>query len=546
VTASPPTTVVTRAADRVEAAGYRTLLTVARAALLAFCGALVAVSAAPAEALPGLLGLAGLSMAATVRPSRATVRRAQPPAEGVLAALLVSSGQGLLTPLVPYLLAPPLAAGLLYGARWALITVALAAVSSLAVHALGVAAGPGGSGASLGAYLSEASQWTLTMLAVGLLAAWVRRVSAREQPATGENVSYEAAYRLISQLRVVARQLSRGLDTVTLAQSLLQSLRQAVGFDRGALYVSSPGGVLVALATEGGSRLDWPTSTDPDGLLGEAWATEQPRQREGGFDGSPGRWSAALPLRIGVRTFGIVGLEDDTGPFDWPRLGAAMTLVEEGALRLETALLFEEVRSIATAEERRRLAREIHDGIAQQLASLGYLVDDLTARATSLPDVAEDLGHLREELTRTITELRLSIFDLRSDVAPTVGLGTALSDYVRQVGAASAFTVHLVLEESPQRLRVETETELLRIAQEAITNARKHAAARNLWVTAQVEPPAALLRIEDDGVGLGPGREDSFGLEIMRERAARIGGRLSVQDRPEGGTLVEVTVGSPR
>jgi signal transduction histidine kinase len=322
-------------------------------------------------------------------------------------------------------------------------------------------------------------------------------------------------------------------------------LLRTLGFDRGALYVRSPGGVLVPLAFEGDTKLEWPASTEPEGLFGEAWASEEPRQRDTGFDGSAGRWSAAIPLRIGLRTFGVVGMESDLGPFGWQELHTAMNHTRDGALRLETALLFEEVRSIATAEERRRVAREIHDGIAQELASLGYLVDDLSSRA-DVPELAEDLRMLRSQLTRMISELRLSIFDLRSEVQPSVGLGTALSDYVRQVGASSQLTVHLLLDEAPQRLGIETETELLRIAQEAITNARKHAGAGNLWVTCRVEPPSALLRVEDDGIGLGPGRVDSFGIEIMRERAERIGARLVVRDRTEGGAMVEVTLAGAR
>ena len=186
-------------------------------------------------------------------------------------------------------------------------------------------------------------------------------------------------------------------------------------------------------------------------------------------------WSAVLPLRIGLRTFGLVALERGDAAFDPGQVAAAETILEELGLRLETALLFSEVRSLATAEERRRLAREIHDGIAQELASMGYVVDDLAARARYMPDLETDLKALRGELTRVISELRLSIFDLRSEVQSTVGLGTALSDYVRQVGASSNLTVHLVLDESPVRLPIDAETELLRIAQEAVTNARKHA-----------------------------------------------------------------------
>jgi signal transduction histidine kinase len=515
------------------------LLAVARAVLLFFCAALVVISGSLAPYLSGLLGLSAFAVAASIPLTPVTARRLQPLVEGLVSGLLVTGAHGLLTPLLPYLIAPPLAAGLVFGLRMSLASSVLAAAGSLTVFS--VTSG----GRSFESFVATSSQWAFTMVAVGLLSAWVRRIQITERPAAAENASYASAYRLIAQLRVVARQLSSGLDTVTLAQSLLQALQRTLGFDRGALYVRSPGGVLVPLAFEGDAQVKWPVSTEPEGLFDEAWTSEEPRQRDGGFDGAPGRWSAAIPLRVGLRTFGVVGIESDLGPLDGKELRTAMELSQEGALRLETALLFEEVRSIATAEERRRLAREIHDGIAQELASLGYLVDDLSFRADSLPDVAEDLRQLRAQLTQMISELRLSIFDLRSEVQPSVGLGTALSEYVRQVGASSQLTVHLLLDEAPERLRVETETELLRVAQEAITNARKHAGARNLWVTCRVDPPSALLRIEDDGIGLGSGRIDSFGIDIMRERAERIGGRLLVRDRAEGGTLVEVTVPRP-
>jgi signal transduction histidine kinase len=146
-----------------------------------------------------------------------------------------------------------------------------------------------------------------------------------------------------------------------------------------------------------------------------------------------------------------------------------------------------------------------------------------------------------------VSELRLSIFDLRSEISPTAGLGSALSDYVRMVGARSGMTVHLTLDESPSRLRNEVETELLRITQEAVTNARKHSSAENLWVDCRIRPPFAHITVQDDGTGLGTGRPDSYGLRIMRERAERIGAQLRIEERNTQpgakGTRVAVTIG---
>jgi signal transduction histidine kinase len=106
--------------------------------------------------------------------------------------------------------------------------------------------------------------------------------------------------------------------------------------------------------------------------------------------------------------------------------------------------------------------------------------------------------------------------------------------------------VHVILDEAPDRLPIAVEAELLRIAQEAITNARKHAKAEHLWVTCRVDPPFAHLRVEDDGNGLGSKRHDSFGLEVMRERAARLGGQLTIGSREPHGTFVDVRLGERR
>jgi signal transduction histidine kinase len=150
---------------------------------------------------------------------------------------------------------------------------------------------------------------------------------------------------------------------------------------------------------------------------------------------------------------------------------------------------------------------------------------------------------LRDEITRIITELRMSIFDLRSEVDVHGGLGSALTEYVRSVGRQSGFTVHLSLNEAPNRLPAETEAELLRIAQEAITNARKHAEAENLWVSLLVDPPGAVLTVEDDGRGLGQARLDSYGLQIMKERATRLRTNVVVEPRVPRGTRVAIALG---
>lgn len=461
---------------------------------------------------------------------------------GAAGAAVVGTG-GADSPFLPYVFAPAFSAGLFQGPLPSLIPPAISAAAIAVGGALTSA------GNDAGQYSSTVAEWLLLAAAVGLIAAWIRRLQQEVPQRPEADAAYESAYRLLSQLRVVSRELSAGLDSVSLAQGLLERLAAAVPHHRSVVFVRSGGDRLIPLAHLGGSRPDWHADLGPESLFSEAWVTQEPQVAarpltEGAATGA----SAVFPLKVGVRTFGLVAIESDRSTrFDASAVTAGRETVDTAALRLETALLFDEIREVATAEERRRLAREIHDGVAQELASLGYVIDDLTHDAKeSAPALATDLHALRDQLTRLITELRLSIFELRSDVDQQGSLGAAISEYVRSVGRTSDLTVHLTLEESPRRLPRESEAELLRIAQEAITNARKHAHAENLWVTCTVDPPRALLLVEDDGVGVGPGRHDSYGFEIMRERAARLRATLQVVPRRPNGTSVEVRLGVVR
>ena len=200
---------------------------------------------------------------------------------------------------------------------------------------------------------------------------------------------------------------------------------------------------------------------------------------------------------------------------------------------------------LAVLEERNRLAREVHDGVAQDVASLGYLVDGIADLATD--DAQRDaVAGLRAEVTRVVAELRASVYDLRNEMRAGEGLGQGVSSFARKVGSRSDLTVHVSLDEGATRLRPEIEAELLRIAQEAMNNARKHSGGRNLWVTCTVRPPHAEIEVLDDGHGLQHARPDSHGMRIMRERAESIGATLDVESlggAPHG-TRLRVRLGS--
>lgn len=514
---------------RPAAPDARPVVLALRFGVWAFTGVLAATTGRLGElALPFLL-LGVVAILASIPGLPRSARIASPIVEVMIAAAIIGGLTMLPEPLVPYLVIPPVAAGLETGLILALTTALFGTVTLTVTEALT-------SGLSRSSAVSIV-QITGLALVTGILAGWARRGRLRSARAAD---IYLAAHQLLSQLRDVARALPSGLDEVTLAQSLLADVASIAPFDRAAVYLLNDRGVLLPLTVRGTERSAW----DPEASPLWAHVLQTGTYTHSATPFAPGRpgASAVIPLRMGELCIGVIGIERSGALWHDETLDAVQAQADQAALRIDSGRLFSDVRALATVEERRRLAREIHDGVAQEVASLGYAVDDMAARSENA-ELSADLQALRGELTRIVTELRLSIFDLRSDVEPATGLGAALSSYVRQVGTSAGLSVHLVLEESTRRLSVEVETELLRIAQEAVTNARRHSHALNLWVTCRVNPPRAFLRIADDGRGLGSPRNDSYGLEIMRERAARLGARLRVRRREGGGTLVEVTLG---
>lgn len=203
-------------------------------------------------------------------------------------------------------------------------------------------------------------------------------------------------------------------------------------------------------------------------------------------------------------------------------------------------------RDAGIASERERLAREIHDTIAQDLTGLVLL----TQRARRDLDDG-DQASLDEQLGMLEENARLALAETRALVAATapVGLATGgIGDALDRLGARFARETGLDLTVSASGLPVldrDTEVVLLRCAQEALANVRKHAAARAASVTVATDGEHVTLRVIDDGTGFDPTAASSgFGLTGMRERLALVGGALSVDSGPTGTTLTVTLAGA--
>jgi DNA-binding NarL/FixJ family response regulator/signal transduction histidine kinase len=201
-------------------------------------------------------------------------------------------------------------------------------------------------------------------------------------------------------------------------------------------------------------------------------------------------------------------------------------------------------REIAIIEERQRIAREIHDTIAQ---SLSGLVLDLALLASNLrfraPELTSEVLGLQDIARQSLREVRRSIWNLQPGALAGRTLPEALNRELKELERVGIETA-LELRGRATELPAPVETAVLRICQESLANVRKHAQASHVIVTLEYQPDDILLHVDDDGIGIdlsriGPARPESgAGLNSMRERARLAGGELTIEVRPGGGTSV--------
>ncbi|MCW2845247.1 MAG: ATP-binding region, ATPase domain protein [Nocardioides sp.] len=371
--------------------------------------------------------------------------------------------------------------------------------------------------------------WSVTGLGLGLIATFLH--SALQQ-APDPLAPYHDAQALIRELIDLSGGLSSGLDPVPTGAVILSTVRDELPTEALVLYVPRGESLTPLISKTNAREVDTAACDD---LAVEAWALRRPVVAGHAF---------AFPIATEVDTTAVVaGLLSDR--LDPRRLGIherierLMGRLGASAVHLDTALLFAAFRDAATADERRRLAREMHDGVAQDIASLGYLVDALAAHPAS-SEQAERIAALRDRITAVVAEVRRSLVTLRTDAGSSESLGAAIGSIARNLTEVSGVPIQVTLDERTTRLRPEVEDELFRITQEAMTNAVRHSRARSIDVNCQVHAPDAVITVTDDGQGLQQARTDSQGLQIMGERALSIGAELTITPRPSGGTVVTV------
>jgi two-component system nitrate/nitrite sensor histidine kinase NarX len=267
------------------------------------------------------------------------------------------------------------------------------------------------------------------------------------------------------------------------------------------------------------------------------------------FFGPACRGALAVPLRHGQRVLGIYNLFFAQGTQPSPEVLTLLRSVGELlGLALEKHRLEAENLRAAVAHERQRMAAEVHDAVAQNLTFVKMrlpLLRDAVATSNQesayafLEDIRETLGDAHGSLREIITQFRTGI-DPR-------GLAAALDTLTARFTVRTGIPLQVDNRLPALRLPAAAQAELFHIVQEALSNIERHAHAAHGWLTIQPGLGRLEIRVEDDGVGTaaenaGADGSKHYGLEIMRERAERVGGLVAVGPRPGGGTMVRCSL----
>ncbi len=240
---------------------------------------------------------------------------------------------------------------------------------------------------------------------------------------------------------------------------------------------------------------------------------------------------------------GVVAVEHvDPGRFGDGDAAYLDQMADPLALAVDNALWFGRIRTLAAEAERARIARDLHDRLAQSLAYVGFELERLAAARTPAPP--QQLDALNEVVRDVVRELRETLSELRATVTETASLADLAREQLGRMEQRSGIATRLSAQTSGHRLPIQIEKEMWRIAQEALVNVERHAGASRVDVIWLVTDVRARLEVRDDGRGFGAADvgSESFGLVGMRERADAIGARLVVDGESGPGTRVCVEV----
>ncbi|MEV6757893.1 GAF domain-containing sensor histidine kinase [Streptomyces sp. NPDC051214] len=372
--------------------------------------------------------------------------------------------------------------------------------------------------------------------------------------------------------------MSRQLEVRDVLKTIVASARELLDAEYAALGVPDDHGGFAQFVVDGVSDEQW-RAIGPlprqHGILAAMLHKAEPERladvrEDPRFEGWPSAHPdmsdfLGLPIRYGDETLGALflanKLRSSGGRPPGPRRptkpsgGCGFTaddeellsiLAQHAAIALTNARLYERSRELTIAEERSRLAHELHDAVSQKLFSLRLTAQAAAALVDRDPSRAKgELQQVAALAAEAADELRAAVVELRPAALDEDGLVATLRTHTQVLDRAHSAAV--TFESCAVRaLPAAQEEAMLRVAQEALHNALRHSGAERVCVTLVRRGAGAVLRVSDDGCGFDPrairraGRH--LGLVSMRDRAGGVGGRLTVESEPGKGTTIEMEV----
>jgi two-component system, NarL family, sensor kinase len=366
----------------------------------------------------------------------------------------------------------------------------------------------------------------------------------------------------LSVLNEIARELNRSVNLGEALGFTLAQVAELLGLRTGWIWLmneDSSEPYLAAVQNLPPALADDPRRMDGSGycycldtykrgdLEGAANVNVLTCSRLGGLvDGTDGlRYHASIPLYAQEKKLGVMNVASpgwrSLSPED---LQLLYTIGDLLSIAVERAELFARSTRLGAVEERNRLAREIHDTLAQGLTATALQLES----ADALLDAGSEKAHgpLRRALSLTrsnLEEARRSVLDLRASPLEGRPLSEALKALVERWEAETGIAARYGAVNGSRPLPPSVEAALYRICQEALTNVARHAGAERATVRLVATPDRVRLAVEDDGSGFDAAGvpEDRHGIVGMRERAEVLGGTLEVRSEPGEGTRIEVT-----
>ena len=391
------------------------------------------------------------------------------------------------------------------------------------------------------------------------------RILAADFSAAAEAV--QGRTRDLLTLFEVDRSIRAEGNLARLLSTLVSRMAARVGAQRAGVYLCDDDGTLdlrVAVRRRGNDFEPWRPPPLPlrrgEGLVGRAADAGDPlvlaalasgERRSGGPLLEDAGSAVLLPLSSDERLLGVIVLaHDEPGRGSDASLPFLGLLAGQLSLAVANASAYLQSEELAIVEERNRIAREIHDGVAQSLAFAGLKLDLISRLLERDPKAAHnELQAARGAIREMIREIRRSIFALRPVDLERHGFVETLRRYALDFGQQNDMVVELNIPPLPE-LSLKSEAVMFRIFQEAMNNVAKHAGARTVTITLEVDRSGMVaIEIADDGIGFDPGAVDDrvtsaggLGLKQMRERVENRGGWFEVTSEPGEGTRVAASV----